>query len=128
MFRLRCRKLSDYYQWITELKKVINESLGYRLNKYINDSDFNIDFWRFSHIKEKDFLAEAETGDIILFRGSHLGAKLTRTWTNGSVDHAAMVIRLEKYDDQIFLLESVMVKGVSFISWPFFKRTNKVYN
>jgi hypothetical protein len=73
-------------------------------------------------------MSDAETGDIVLFRGSHLGAKLTRKWTNGSVDHAAMVIRLEKYDNQIFLLESVMVRGVSFISWDFFKRTNKVYN
>lgn len=97
------------------------------MNIHINDSDFNVDFWRFGHIKEQDFLSEAETGDIVLFRGSHLGAKLTRTWTQGAVDHAAMVIRLEKYD-QIFLLESVMVKGVSLISWPLFKRTNKVYN
>lgn len=107
---------------------MISESKGYRLNIHINDSAFNIDFWRFGHINEEEFIKEAETGDIVLFRGSHIGAKLTRTWTNGSVDHAAMVIRLEKYDSQIFLLESVMVRGVSFISWPFFKNTNKVYN
>jgi hypothetical protein len=128
VFKLKCKIKGDYNNWITELKAVILKSKGYRLNIHIFDSDFNVDFWRFAHIKEEEFLSDAETGDIVLFRGSHLGAKITRKWTNGSVDHAAMVIRLEKYDNQIFLLESVMVRGVSFVSFDFFKRTNKVYN
>jgi len=99
VFRLKCKRKEEYDCWITELNSVIKESKGYRLNIHISDGDFNIDFWRFAHIKEEEFLSDAETGDIVLFRGSHFGAKLTRKWTNGSVDHAAMVIRLEKYDN-----------------------------
>ena len=63
----------------------------------IFDSYFKIDHWRFEHTDESDFLEKAETGDILLLRGSHIGWKLTRTFTKGECDHAAMVVRLENY-------------------------------
>ena len=113
--------------WTTKLESVIFKSLGFKNDLAISNSDFEVDFWRFDHIDEKEFLEKAETGDLLLFRGRHVGAKITRTWTNGEVDHAAMIIRLEKYNSQIFLLESVMVNGVGFTSWEFFKANNSIY-
>lgn len=93
----------------------------------IYDKDFKIDHWRFEHTDESKFIEKAETGDIILLRGNHIGGKLTRTFTKGECDHAAMVVRLENYENKIFLLESVMVRGVGFTSWEFYKENNTVY-
>ena len=87
-----------------------------------------MDFWRFDLIDENEFIAKADTGDIILFRGNHVGGKLTRRFTSGHVDHAAMVVKLKKtMGNSVFMLESVMVRGVAFTSWEMFKKTNEVY-
>ena len=73
-------------------------------------------------IDEKEFLRTADTGDILLFRGRHAGGKLTRKWTHGHVDHAAFIVKLKKtVGNSIFMLESVMVRGVAFTSWDTFK-------
>ena len=80
-------------------------------------------------IEDKKLMEQAETGDLLLFRGNHLGGKLQRKWTHGHVDHAAMIVKLKKYlGHQLFILESVMVKGVGFTSWENFKRYNNIYD
>lgn len=38
--------------------------------------------WKFDTISEKQFIEQADTGDILLFNCNHMGAKLTRTITN----------------------------------------------
>jgi len=50
--------------------------------------------WRFECINEKKFLAEAETGDILLFRGNEKAHKINRMLTWSRYDHVAFVIRL----------------------------------
>lgn len=35
----------------------------------MNTKDFSLDFWRYDMIDEKTFLDNAETGDLLLFRG-----------------------------------------------------------
>ena len=113
--------------WANSMKDIIQKSTGFEEQLSIDEKDFKIDHWRFEHTDESDFLEKAETGDILLLRGNHIGGKLTRTFTKGECDHAAMVVRLENYDNKIFLLESVMVRGVGFTSWEFYKENNKVY-
>lgn len=38
--------------------------------------------WRFDNISEEQFMAQADTGDILLFKGSMPLTALTRTFTN----------------------------------------------
>ena len=64
-------------EWIQSINQVIVDSIGYKEELSISERDFNIDFWRFDHIDELDFVRTAETGDILLFRGSHLGSRIT---------------------------------------------------
>jgi hypothetical protein len=44
-------------------------------------------------MSENQFREIADTGDILLFRGSHTGGKLTRTVTASHFDHVAMVLK-----------------------------------
>ena len=120
----------ELYKWTKQIEEVMLNSKGYNEALQIKESDFRIDFWRFEHIDEDKFLEQAQTGDILLFRGNHLGAKLSRGLTSGIVDHAAMIVRMaNKFHGQdIFFLESVMVRGVCFTSWANFKQNNKMYD
>ena len=65
---------------------------------------------------------------MLLFRGSNVGSKVTQAWTKGYVAHAAILVRLEGYDQNLFLFDAVMVRGVNFASWDYFKEKGKVYN
>ncbi len=48
-------------------------------------------------ISERDFLSEAETGDILLFYTRHIGAQIQRVLTNSDFDHVAMVVKFRSY-------------------------------
>ena len=55
-------------------------------------------FWQYSSITEEHFLANVDTGDILLFRSRgkwliKLGLQITRTFTNSTFDHVAMFLR-----------------------------------
>lgn len=45
-------------------------------------------------LTERDFIKEAETGDILLFYTENFSAKLQRFFTNSDFDHVAMVLKL----------------------------------
>ena len=51
--------------------------------------------WKFDTISEKQFIEQADTGDILLFNCNHMGAKLTRTITNSQYDHIAMILKFD---------------------------------
>lgn len=53
-------------------------------------------------LTEKQFLQEAETGDILLFYTEHLSAKIQRFLTNSDFDHVAMVVKLKNKELMIF--------------------------
>ena len=82
------------------LRNVIDQSEGKSKSLEIRDKDFTIDFWRFDLIDEDEFLSTAETGDLLLMRGNHLGGKLQRKWTGGHSDHAAMIVKLRVFREQ----------------------------
>lgn len=59
----------------------------------------------------------ADIGDILLFRGKNIGAKITRTFTvskfgkrdillQNVLDHVAMVLRFDAEDDQLFFFDA----------------------
>ena len=109
VFSLKARNQTDFENWTRTLAEIIENSLGKQLGLEIRDKDFAIDFWRFDLIDEHSFLRTAETGDLLLMRGKHLGGKLQRQWTKGHADHAAMIVKLKvSRERRVYILESVM--------------------
>ena len=90
----------------------IIHSLGYQntLTKVAKMQNF----WRHDRISEQQFNDEAETGDILLFRGKSAGAKFMRVLTRSQYDHVGVIFRDVK--DNLFLLEATGVTGVDLLS------------
>ena len=57
-------------------------------------------------MSSSQFCANADTGDILLFRGSVVGAKITRTMTLGHFDHVAMVLKFDTDPNEVYFLEA----------------------
>jgi hypothetical protein len=79
-------------------------------------------------------LSTADVGDILLFRGSHTGSKITRTFTGSHFDHVAMVLYFEEADDpdddNVFLLDATGEVGVAINKWSHIRKNigdNKFY-
>jgi len=62
--------------------------------------------WRYDSLDEKQFINLADVGDILLFKGNFLGAKITRKWTKSRFDHVAMVLKFDHDIGEVFLLEA----------------------
>ena len=63
----------------------------------------------------------ADTGDILLFRGTATGAKITRTVTGGYFDHVAMVLKFETDPGEVYLVEATGNNGVALNRWGLLK-------
>lgn len=74
-------------------------------------------------MSESQFLAQADTGDILLFRGgaNQIGGAITRAYTNSHFDHVAMVLKFETAPDEVFLVEATGNMGVSLNRWVFLR-------
>ena len=68
-------------------------------------------------MSESQFLKQADTGDILLFRGSQAGGLLTRTFTASDWDHVAMVLKFPEDQNEIYLVEAVGELGVRLNKW-----------
>ena len=117
-FYFKAPSVDSAQLWQKELKKHIELSEGYVMNK----SGKGIKKpWRFDNMSESQFKSLADTGDILLFRGSQAGSKVTRTFTNSYFDHVAMVLKFESEKDEVFLVEATGNMGVSLNRWLFLR-------
>jgi hypothetical protein len=91
----------------------------------LDKDKFKLSIWDYESIKEIDFLINAQSGDILLFRSNNALANIQRMFTNGDVDHAALIVRI---NDEIYIADASGGKGVAFLSWLHFKMTNEVYD
>lgn len=63
-------------------------------------------------------LSDAETCDILLFRGSHNTAGLIRGATFGHFDHVALIVRtVDEGKSDFVIVEAVGELGVTSIKW-----------
>lgn len=79
VFHLKLADQAQFDIWYQALEAEITkfkQSDHFKTRKHT--FDFSLDFWRFNLIDEKQFLEQAETGDLLLFRGNHLGGKIQR--------------------------------------------------
>ena len=63
----------------------------------------------------EQFLNEADSGDILLFKGKKISAKLTQGVTGSQFDHVAMILKFED-DDEVYLIDATL-NGVDITSW-----------
>ena len=69
-------------------------------------------------MSEKQFIKTAETGDILLFRGTHTGGTITRALTGGHFDHVGMVLKFNSEDgEELYLLDATADDGVAMNGW-----------
>ncbi|CEL98304.1 unnamed protein product [Vitrella brassicaformis CCMP3155] len=76
-------------------------------------------FWRFNRISESKYLSLVQTGDILLFRGTDGGARVTRTLTASEYDHVALLLRVD--NGSVLIFEATGNHGVTAVSWSDFK-------
>lgn len=76
------------------------------------------DFWKFSELSEDQLLKEAQTCDLLLFRGSRGGSSLIRSYTGGHFDHVALIVRTDDDGQNDFsIIEAVGKLGVTATTW-----------
>ena len=57
----------------------------------------------------------------MLYTASNIGSLITRTYTNSTFDHVAVVVNLDNDDGELFLLEATGGTGVSLNTWSFLR-------
>lgn len=86
--------------------KNIERSKGRKFDLGMDEKKLAVDSWRYDQVDEKTFLKICDIGDILLFRGKHFGAKITRGVTNSTFDHVAMILRFDSESDEIFFFDA----------------------
>ena len=77
--------------------------------------------WKYDSMSEDEFKRTANSGDILLFRGTRMATAITRGITASEFDHVAVVIRLNNNED-VHFLEATGGPGVSINSWSNLKQ------
>ena len=116
IFEFRTKSIESTINWVKNISQHILESTNGTPCSGLKKP------WKFDHVSESQFLAKADTGDILLFRGSHAGSKLTRAVTNSYFDHVGMVVRFENDPNEVYFLEATGNMGVSLSRWNFIKK------
>jgi hypothetical protein len=118
-FKLRAPTPTEHMEWMDVLSKHINASAG---SHCMIPSIVGKEWWRRDRISVGQFEETAVTGDLLLFRSCHFGARVQRLFTGASYDHVAMVLRYA--DGKLGLLEATQGNGVSIVMWKDFVVNN----
>lgn len=77
--------------------------------------------WRFDNMSEQQFLAKADTGDLLLFRSTNGVSKITRGFTKSHFDHVAMILKFETDPNEVYMIEATGNMGVALNRWLFLR-------
>ena len=105
------------HEWIEAVYEHLETSSGYRYDKVILQLIDNNEF-KYPRLTNQEFLAMAETGDILLFQGKSKGSALQRFITWSKYDHVAVVLKC--MDDKVLIFESTGENGVDILDWKLF--------
>lgn len=114
--RLRCKDIEELWTWAYALNEHVKASAGAVRDMTVVSMQKH--FWRRTRISERDFAAVASTGDLLLFRGKGIGARLQRLVTRSYYDHVALLLRYS--NGQLMLLEATAGTGVALVPWDEF--------
>jgi len=108
----------EIIDWAMALHKHITYSDGRKLD--MTTISMQKEFWRFDRLSEEQFRYQACTGDLILFKGKSVAAKLQRSVLRGRYDHVALLLCYSTGD--IAILEATGDEGVAIVQWDDFLR------
>ncbi|CAG9331344.1 unnamed protein product [Blepharisma stoltei] len=117
-FVLKSYDCKEIIEWARALYRHITYSDGKKLD--ITTVSMQREFWRFDRVSEEQFRYQACTGDLILFKGKSVAAKLQRSVLRGRYDHVALLLCYSSGD--IAILEATEDNGVSIVHWDDFLR------
>ena len=112
-FHFRAKDQETSKMWQAHLKRHIRTSEGF---KQVKSAENSIEPWKSDVFSEKQFIADADTGDLLLFQGSLSGPMLIRTFTSSEFDHVAMILKFSG-QDEVYLVEATGNRGVSYNKW-----------
>jgi len=88
----KCTKREEADSWKDEISRHIDNSLG---KKYDKTAENVAKPWRFDNISEEQFIKEADTGDVLLYKTRNAGGGIIRKFTSSEFDHVAMVLKFD---------------------------------
>jgi hypothetical protein len=113
-FIFKAKDSNTRQEWTQAITKHISEAKKNQRNDELLIKQKN--FWKLSEgVTTQEFAKEADSGDIILFKGKKLGSKITRGITNSEFDHIAMVLKFED-DEEVYMIDATL-SGVNVTSW-----------
>jgi hypothetical protein len=115
-FKIKAESQQVKAEWITELREhlLLSEGRTQRTSRIVLTKEW----WRIDRISEMQFLSQADTGDLLLFRSQGTPSKLQRALTQSKFDHVALIIRYGS--GELALLESTSLDGVNIVKWQDF--------
>lgn len=66
-------------------------------------------------------MKKADTGDILLYKGSSLNSDFIRKITRGKFDHVAMILKFESEPGEVYLVDATGNRGVALNRWSFLR-------
>lgn len=115
-FHFRCKTEQEARDWVYHISLKTQISKG---SKSISPVSLKSKFWKFDRISLAQFENQAETGDLLLFRGKSALSKMQRAVTRGKYDHVALLVRSTS-NNNLFLFEVTGVEGVALLLWSDF--------
>jgi hypothetical protein len=113
-FKFRAETPRERKEWTNIITLHIQDAKKHKNDDFCRRLEDN--FWKKSEkVTTKTFIDEADSGDIVLFRGKKLGAAITRGVTQSEYDHIAMVLKFED-DNQVYIIDATLA-GVNITSW-----------
>ena len=109
--------INEALSWLKIIEIHHKTSRGYRQD--LTRAAIQKDFWKWLRWSEKDFINNASTGDILLFKGKSFFSKFLRFITGGEYDHVGLLF---KFGDKLVLFESTRTLGVNLLDWKLFIR------
>ena len=116
-FDFRAKDEQTAKKWIYEIKNHIKSSNGHSTQLRVDVKEP----WRFDMLSENQFLESADTGDILLFKGSKAVQKTIRTLTNSRFDHVAMILKFDGEPNEVYFVEATGNMGVALNKWEYLR-------
>jgi len=118
VIKLRAQSSEELRAWAVALYNHIQISIGKKIDLSVYSTHKR--WWRYDRISERTFLAEASTGDLLLFRSKSCRAKMQRVISRSEFDHIALVLRYSS--GRLGILEATELEGVNIVLWEDFMR------
>jgi hypothetical protein len=112
-FHFRCKTEQEARDWVYFISLRSQFSKG---SKGISPVSLQRKYWKYDRISQYQFECQAETGDLLLFRGKSALSKMQRAVTRGKYDHVALLVKSTS-NDNLFLFEVTGVEGVALLLW-----------